>query len=46
MIIMFLMILLSTMASCAITIWAAYLMAQFGGGNNKKIRLDKGVMTK
>ena len=39
MIIMFLMILLSTMASCAITIWAAYLMAQFGG--NKK-----GVMTK
>ena len=43
MIIMFLMILLSTMASCAITIWAAYLMAQFGG--NKKIRLDKGVKT-
>ena len=41
MIIMFLMILLATMASCAITIWAAYLMAQFGG--NKKIRLDKGV---
>ena len=43
MIIMFLMILVATMASCAITIWAAYLMAQFGG--NKKIRLDKGVKT-
>ena len=39
MIIIFLVILVATMASCAITIWAAYLMAQFGG--NKK-----GVMTK
>ena len=44
MIIMFFLILVATMASVAITIWAAYLMAQFGG--NKKIRLDKGVMTK
>lgn len=42
MIIMFLMILLATMASCAITIWAVYLMAQFGG---TKIKLDKGVKT-
>ena len=40
MIIMFLMILVATMASVAITIWAAYLMAQFGG---TKIKLDKGV---
>ena len=44
MIIMFLMILVATMASVAITIWAAYLMAQLK--KKKKIRLDKGVMTK
>ena len=43
MIIIFLVILVATMASCAITIWAAYLMAQFGG--NKKIKIDKGVKT-
>ena len=41
MIIMFLMILLSTMASCAITIWAAYLMAIVD--TKKKIKRDKGV---
>ena len=43
MIIMFQMILVATMSSFAITIWTAYLMAQFGG--NKKIKIDKGVKT-